>query len=158
MNDKLKAFVGHDRYEEYYKGKWQKEYSWNWVAFFLTIPWLGYRKMFGQVFAIVAIYLVIDFSLYFATNQEAIDRFSVIISLAVSLIYGFLGNKMYKNKAEKTISHVSRFNYSEDDELNEIGKKGGASVGGIFASIGIYILYFIASVALYGILNFIFFY
>lgn len=158
MNDKLKAFVGYDRYEEYYKGKWNKEYSWNWVAFFFTIPWLGYRKMFGQIFAIVGVYLVIDFALYFSTNEEAIDPFSAIVSLVVSFIYGFLGNKVYKNKAEKTISHVSKFNYGENDELNEITKKGGTSVGGIFASIGIYILYFIAVMALYAILNFIFFY
>ncbi|WP_176215242.1 DUF2628 domain-containing protein [Cytobacillus gottheilii] len=151
MNEKLKAFVGHDRYEDYYKGKWQKEYSWNWVAFFFTVPWLGYRKMFGQIFAIVALYLITDFIFYLTADEDTIDLLGAIIGLIVSFIYGFLGNKMYKNKAEKTITHISKLNYSEDDELNEISKKGGASSGGIFTSIGIYILYFLASLVLYNI-------
>jgi hypothetical protein len=155
LEQNLRIFVGDN--EEYYERKWNKEYSWNWVAFFFTFFWLGYRKMFKQIIILISLFTLLDVIIYFLDTEDATAT-SLIFGFIFSLIYGFIGNSLYKKKAEKTIINIKRINYSEDNEEKEIAKKGGTSIAGIFGAIGLIILYFIISSLIYGLLNAILYY
>src|SRR5690625_5626540 len=70
-------FVGKN--SDYYKRKWENMnpkrngFSFNVAAFFLTLYWLGYRKMYKLVFFIALLFLAIDAVLYLV-GYEYQDR------------------------------------------------------------------------------------
>ncbi|WP_102691420.1 DUF2628 domain-containing protein [Rummeliibacillus pycnus] len=134
MDNRFNVFVNDNA--DYYERKWRKKYSWNWAAFFLGYFWLGYRRMYRVLLSIVVIQMVIGL-LFSQANSDAYDNIIRFITFITGIFLGVYGNKLYKNKAEKTIVHVGNFKLNEQDELREIEQRGGTSIGGIFLAIGI---------------------
>lgn len=140
----LRAYVGKNA--DYYFNKWQietgevKKDSWNWAAFFLGFFWLGYRKMYSVLFALVAIYLVTDVILY------AIDIDSTLINsgigMGTSIVLGLMGNYFYYIQAEKSIMKNSHQGIYLKDK---IARAGGRSPLGLFFSIFMMIIYLVIS-------------
>src|SRR5699024_2104593 len=59
VHDLVNLYVGDQ--SGYYQTKWKKrKISWNWPGFFVSLFWLGYRRMYGVVFAIIGLYLMLD--------------------------------------------------------------------------------------------------
>ncbi|WP_417897516.1 DUF2628 domain-containing protein [Bacillus haimaensis] len=142
--DALRAYVGKNA--DYYFNKWQietgevKKDSWNWAAFFLGFFWLGYRKMYSVLFALVAVYLVTDVILY------AIDIDSTLINsgigMGTSIVLGLMGNYFYYLQAEKSIMKNSHQGIYLKDK---IARAGGRSPLGLFFSIFMMIIYIVIS-------------
>ena len=138
MDQKFKMFVKDN--VEYYNRAWEREYKWNWAAFFLSYFWLGYRRMYSLIFALLGINLLIIFTLC-VIDFELYNSLYDLIAIGFWIFLGLAGNKLYKRKAEKTIIHVSRLRLSEEDELTELEKRGGASGFGVLGAIGILIIF-----------------
>ena len=138
MDQKFKMFVQNN--VEYYDRAWEREYKWNWAAFFLAFLWLGYRRMYSLIFGLLGVNLLILIILY-VIDYELYESLYDLVSLGFWIFVGLTGNKLYKSKAEKTIIHVGRLRLSEQDELTEIEKRGGTSGFGVLGSIGILLLF-----------------
>lgn len=113
-----------------------KTTSWNWSAFFFNIEWLLYRKMYNTAIAYLIGILVISF----------VPLLGGLMALGVGIYVGLNGNRLYQEyimselKVAKTLDLVQYGQY--------IQKKGGTSVGAVFAYLGIYaLLLIIISVA-----------
>lgn len=142
--DALRAYVGKNA--DYYINKWQietgevKKDSWNWAAFFLGFFWLGYRKMYSVLFALVAVFLVTDVILY------AIDIDTTLINsgigMGTSIVLGLMGNYFYYLQAEKSIMKNSHQGIYLKDK---IARAGGRSPLGLFFSIFMMIIYIVIS-------------
>lgn len=137
MDNRFRVFVGDNL--NYYERAWKKEYSWNWAAFFLSIVWLGYRRMFNQLFIILSIQCLLVI-MFFKADPEN-DAFISVIGLATSIFLGFCGNKLYKRKTEKVIMRVGFLKLSESDELKELEQRGGVSGMGLFGAICSFVLW-----------------
>lgn len=142
------TFVG-PKNTEYYMDKFQKYEvnqsfaSWNWAAFFLTIYWLLYRKMY-KVAAIV-----------FATNLAMtfiLSIFAPIVSLAIMIGLGVYGNLLYTKDSIKKITNIKRFssNLSESEYSNRLMFNGGTSLTAIFIFAGITIVIILIVVIILG--------
>lgn len=139
----LELFVGNEK-KTFYLNNWAKG-SKNWAAFFFTIFWLGYRKMYIHVLIILLIYLIYDSILFFLE----IDSFFIsnFIALIVAFFYGYSGNNLYREHALKTINKL-QLQISDDNLLRKnVIAKGGVSKQGIFIAIALFVIYvFIATI------------
>ncbi|MBU9714928.1 DUF2628 domain-containing protein [Evansella tamaricis] len=141
----LEAFVGVNK-EDYYLGKWNQsptpgsQQSWNWAAFFLTLFWLGYRKMYLPIIVIIVFWLIVDLialSLgYYSLTLDLITGAVVYITLAL------YGNALYYRHALKKIEKVN-FHRIEDPATRQamIRSRGGTSWGGVFLALLLAISY-----------------
>ncbi|WP_078555208.1 DUF2628 domain-containing protein [Bacillus alkalicellulosilyticus] len=146
VEDKESLFIGKN--QSYYFTKWKNENSWNWVAFFFPIFWLGYRKMYSTVFLIIGLFLLLDIIMLIIYPTYPI-QFDYFVGTITGVIIGSQGNRLYKNHMNKKILAIEDTNVPEESKRNQIKAAGGASVGGIFLAILIFILYLIVSGILY---------
>lgn len=143
------TFVG-PKNTEYYMDKFQKYEidqsftSWNCAAFFLTVYWLIYRKMYK----IAAIVFVINI-----VSASILSIFSPIASLAIMIGLGVYGNLLYVKDSIKKITDIKRFssNLRENEYSNRLILSGGTNIAAIFIFAGIIIaIIFIAAISLIG--------
>ena len=127
--DLLKAFVG-EKKESYYFGKWAKneQRSWNWAAFFATLFWLGYRKMYKHVLAILLFFIVVDVVLVLVGIDTT--RFDLYIGMGIGAALGIGGNFEYKKFAQKEINKLEK--HFSGDELLEKYENVAVVVGKAF--------------------------
>jgi Tfp pilus assembly major pilin PilA len=107
--------------------------SWNWPAFFMTLPWLIYRKMWGYtvlywlgvpvglVFLAVAVSIVVQ--------EEALVGafyYSSYFLLAFVLV-PIVANRLYFGHVNSKIQKVRRKYESPADQLREMHRIGGTS-------------------------------
>lgn len=145
--DLLMKFV--DKNQSYYSNKWNKmakkgkDVSFNLAAFFFTLFWLGYRKMYMNVLYISLLFLGLDIVLYLIGYKydyfnDPIDN-SVGIGVAVSI--GLMGNKMYKNHAEREIKKIQETDNQSEQSWK---KRGGRSILSAFLAflifLGVYVI------------------
>lgn len=133
-------FVG-DNYQ-YYKNQWcdkmeqQNFTSWNWPAFFFSIYWLAYRKMYLEAF----LFGLLSF-------------FTAIIpggGLVLHILVGIYANSYYRNKEKKIIAQIPQM--TQWEAVQYIKKHGGTNVLGIFVTLLITI--FLAAAVITGIIFF----
>src|SRR5690625_7626073 len=84
-----------DKNQSYYSNKWNKmpkkgkDVSFNLAAFFFTLFWLGYRKMYMNVLYISLLFLGLDIVLYLIVYKYVYFHdpihYSVNIGLVVSI-------------------------------------------------------------------------
>ncbi|WP_026672228.1 DUF2628 domain-containing protein [Alkalihalobacterium bogoriense] len=144
-NEKLKeSFVG-EKYE-WYATKWQKDLSWNWAAFFLSVCWLGYRKMYKVMFLLFAFFVSFDIimRIVWPYYPPVIDN---LIGGMVALFFGIKGNSLYKKKVEQTVEHSQSI--PEQSREATVIKAGGTSTAGVFLALGLVVLYMIFVIVLY---------
>lgn len=111
--DLMSAYIGKNYDKLVYK-------PFNWSCFFFSFFYAFYRKMFGFAIIIIVITAII---------QNYI--FSGFISnIALSILFGFLVNRVYLTKVHKAVIKIKTNNKDKsDDELLKIcSKKGGTSV------------------------------
>jgi hypothetical protein len=147
---KLAEFIG-EKKKEYYFKKWQKDNSWNWAAFFLTLGWLGYRKMYRPVVYVLLAFIAID--LLVALLGIEGNSFNNSIGIGLSVGLGIGGNLFYKKHALKQIEDVNRLSISEEEKLREIKKRGGTSKMGVLFSILMFIGYLVVTMVLTSIFS-----
>lgn len=132
----LKRFIGKN--SNYYMKKWSssnnpnKRSGWNWAAFFLTVFWLGYRKMFKYMFLYIIIWVVLG--IIFGALH--LDRLTGLISIAIACSLGVSGNALYYTFAKENIQKHK--NNQTQKALERIGGTGGA---GVWIAIGAMLIY-----------------
>ncbi|MEW9676735.1 DUF2628 domain-containing protein [Lentibacillus sp. L22] len=147
----VQNFVGSNY--PFYSGKWKQmqdkgnSFSRNFAAFFLSIFWLGYRKMYREIFVIALIFLAIDFILYLAgyeytteTTGLFYDPVDYKINLAVMVILGLYGNHLYRKHTMKQISIIRDKEQPSEIKQAALKQKGGTSFLGVLLAIMIMIL------------------
>ena len=117
--------------QQTYISKFQKlktansKVSWNWCSFLFGGFWFAYRKMYG----IAAMYLGIGLF------TGMIPELGGILQLALWVCGGLFGNYFYMQYVDKELPIAK--NMDEMSKNMYITKKGGTSVGAVFAVIGI---------------------
>ena len=120
-------FVG-DEYQNYYKEKFalitpKKQISgFNLPAFFLTFAWFFYRKMYAIGFGFLALVFVIGLIC------EYLNFTPSSLGIGISVLYGLMGNAIYKQFVEKKLSNIQKLNSHTVDLDTEIQKQGGTSL------------------------------
>lgn len=124
--------------------------SWNWPAFFITLPWLLYRKMW----AYAALYFILPtvFWVALALIFQALFPNTMMPALAwlieIVLIFVFVpmyANLLYYRNVRSKIEWVKRFRGGADRQLRTLASEGGASALGL-------IILLVAAVPMTGIL------
>ena len=99
--------------------------SWNWCSFLFGSCWFAFRKMYGIAATFVGISLV----------AGLIPGLGGLIQLALWICSGIFGNHFYKQYIDGELRIAKSM-----DDFNKsayIAKKGGTSIGAVFAIIGI---------------------
>lgn len=133
---------------DYYLSSWNKQYSMNWAAFFLTIFWMGYRKMFAPM-VITAGSFILAGLLIAVTGMYWIAAIAVPVLLTVT---GFLANWIYLSHAREELDrvHASQGSWAAKSQL--LASRGGTASAGIYITFGVITGYFLISVLLFSIL------
>ncbi|THJ30908.1 DUF2628 domain-containing protein [Lampropedia aestuarii] len=133
----MRAYVG-QKYDKYQQ-LWAKsetrtsKQSWNWAAFFLSVLWLAYRKMYGYAALWVGL-IVLEAIASYAIGYD--ESYSTIFSIVLTVIAGQLGNTMYLSHVNGKIKHI-RSTQPHTHWISMLTKSGGTSWG---AAIGVAVL------------------
>ena len=120
--DDIAAFVGMN-YQTYFK-KFQKvsdgKISFNWAAAIFSNRWLAYRGMFKtaflfsiviNIFSLIVSYIVL--SMYYTagttiseSSYMQINMFSMVLSIAIGLITGILGDSLFWKHTKKHLDSL----------------------------------------------------
>lgn len=111
---------------KYYKNAFAKlrnenSNKFNFAAFFFSIPWLFYRKMFLPGFITIGLTYLVSFTIqlflteFLSPNiglsisdhyrqlrslESALELANSVITILIALVIGFIGNKLYLHKIE----------------------------------------------------------
>ncbi|WP_435925786.1 DUF2628 domain-containing protein [Paenibacillus sp. DYY-L-2] len=110
--------------------KWRKNSKWNWASFLLNPVWFGYRKMYAEC----AIYVGIIILLAFIELLLGFPLKGAFI--AIYILNGTLGNKLYYQKAKREMDQIFRIHRDPEVCRQLILQKGGTSGWGIVFGIG----------------------
>ncbi|SFQ51673.1 Protein of unknown function [Psychrobacillus psychrotolerans] len=148
-NHLLKLFIGGKK-QHYYIRKWSKGLtSWNWAAFFFSLFWLGYRKMYKPILSILGIFIFIDLIVAILGIDNAI--FNNALGLTVSCTLGICGNNLYRLHALQRIRELREKNLTKPELfLEEIQLSGGPSWRGVFASVGFFSIYILIALCIFS--------
>ncbi len=122
--DDIMKFVSQNIY--FYQEKFNlinktgKKITWNWAAFFLSIYWMLYRKMYlqtGGIFLLSIILTCIPYVGYLL---------SLSLGIIICIILGMYGNYMYLNHIERKLKEIDYLNNYERDAV--ISRKGGVNL------------------------------
>jgi hypothetical protein len=115
--------------------------SWNWAAFFLSLFWLAYRKMYMFSAILVGVIVIESLAEYVVGVP---DRFSNVVGVIVSVVCSMQGNYWYKRLVERTVRDVMAQKRPVEETIAELARRGGTSV---FATLGLLVA-LVACVAL----------
>lgn len=144
----LRFFIG-EKKQHYYIRKWSKGVnSWNWAAFFFSVFWLGYRKMYKQIIFIMGIFLITDLFVTILGLDDTI--LNNAISFAVAFTLGITGNNFYRLYALKKIREMMKGSTIDPNLLQkDIQIRGGTSWKGIFTTLGLFVVYVLIAMAIF---------
>ncbi len=144
----LRAFVGAKA--DHFLRKWlprlqdpqQGDVGFSWIALFLPVLWLGYRKMYlpALIVGVVPAVLSVAQQLLFVTGlglESAPLGANVILNLLACVICGLYGNAWYLNHAEAAIARAHNEGFGGEHLLLTLAHRGGTSVFGL---IGMWVL------------------
>ena len=119
--------------------------SWNWPAFFISLWWLLYRKMWGWAF----LYWVV--SAILGSLAAAFPLLLVVYLGVLFVAFPMYANALYYRHVNKKIAKVNRYSEDKERRLRILASEGGAggavlivllvivftAIIGIFAAIAI---------------------
>lgn len=127
----------------YYRKKWERVISFNWVALFFSFFWLGYRKMYKELFIALAILISYEWVMYLNgafTEPLLYDAFSPRLLIGISL--WLFGNFLYRRKVKKEIMNITS-DLSDESNIKKIKQKGGTSSIGLVLPLVIYLPHYL---------------
>lgn len=136
--NEAKLFVGKN--SDYYIKKWSafkdgsRNWGINWPGFLFSVFWLGYRKMYLNIFYFLCGLTTLGI-LQYLIPQDIIRSMGTVMAALV----GGMGNTFYYKHMEKKIVKIREQNQDSSNIEKEIIKTGNASWGGV----GIALLMFI---------------
>lgn len=142
------TYVGKKAY--FYDKRWKSmdqkgsKTSWNFPAFFLNIFWLGYRRLYKEMFLVMGLFILAEVSfLLFDLEMESMIFVNTGIGLGMGIILALYGNHLYRRNVEKKVHLIRNTMQSQSEKEALLKTKGGPSIGGLFGAIGIFIVYFV---------------
>ncbi len=138
----LQAFVGHKF--DYYLRKWAPrltsvdgDVGMNWTAFFLTVIWMGYRKMYRTAMvcigAAIGLSILIELLFVFAFRTETTPPLvNALFNLMFALVCGLFGNAWYLAHARRKIAAERARGLEGEQLLFALQQRGGTSMLGAF--------------------------
>lgn len=136
----LRAYVNQN-YEKY-QSLWDKaasrpsKQSWNWAAFFLSLGWLAYRKMYALSAVWIALLLL---ELIASMVFGYAERYSNAFGLGLAFATGQVGNMLYERHANKQVDQVKAA-LPSSHWVSSLRSQGGASWAAGIAAWVIYLL------------------
>ena len=138
----MTLFVGNNY--AFYARRWAESerlggvISWNWAAFFVSLPWLAYRKMYWHCGIIIAAGL-----LFMGTAQvlqippEKMMQWQINAAPIFSMLMGLFSNWMYRKHAERTIRQITATYSDPEQRSQQLAQQGGASMTSAAAIVAI---------------------
>jgi hypothetical protein len=130
--DQARAFVGPRA--DYYLARWDRlseagsrALGFNWPAFFLTLIWLLYRRMYRWFWiaaAVLVASVVIEELALAAVGLKEAPFLDLLISIAVATAFGTFGTYWYLLHARRRIERLAD---STTVDLEAIAREGGTS-------------------------------
>jgi Tfp pilus assembly major pilin PilA len=135
--DLLAAFLG-PKNAEYYAQRFRRfeeentAVSWNWPAFFVTFPWLLYRKMWLNAalyfFVMPTVYVLLLVGLIAVLGYET----GTALYYLLWFLTGFLGiplfaNWLYYRHAQGKLQKATMMSASPDQQALQLARTGGTS-------------------------------
>lgn len=129
-----RLFIG-EKKQKYFLSLFQQfeqggsRYTWNTAAFFMTLPWFLYRKMWG-VAALYFVSSVVVRSINKGIPADSVMELLILNILTIAifgLVIPLLANHLYYHKANKLISNTLSMNGNTAAVKLFIQQKGGTS-------------------------------
>ncbi len=157
----LRAFVGSQA--DYYLRKWARvlddpqlgEAGVNWVALFVPLSWLGYRRMYKLAAAVMAA----ELALYVAVQVLFVDFFgaqsaplsvTLIITVMVRVVCALYGNAWYLDRAQLALTELRQQRLEGERALNFLARRGGTSgVGMVLTTVLSHLVAFVTGIFLF---------
>ncbi|MFC0300893.1 DUF2628 domain-containing protein [Virgibacillus soli] len=153
FEEDVRLFVG--KKADLYEIKWEKAskkngLSFNFAAFFFSLFWLGYRKMYKPIIFILLGFLGIDILLYFLGYEYSMDLradpIDYAIQIGVSVLLGLYGNALYEKRVQQQVKLIRHMKPNQIDRETLYKENGGTSwLGIIFSAVLIFLVYGIPS-------------
>lgn len=117
-----------NRLDRYLKGQ---QYSFNPFAFLFGLFWFMYRKMYIEAVVVLLAMMVEGFleSLILPENigREKEQLVSIISTIVIATIIGFVGNYFYFRKAGKVIEKAKMKFAGSEEQISFLKERGGVS-------------------------------
>lgn len=135
----------------------QGSVSWNWPAFFVTMFWMLYRRMYGYallyifVLPIVIIIVSVIFAVITGNKSAAVSVYYLVSSIIGLIIIPMYANALYFRHANKKIARAKAIYNNPEDQLREVYRTGGTGGAGIIVGvifIGIFLVGVLAAIAI----------
>ncbi len=148
----VEIFVG-TKYP-YYNRKWKKSKgnkpSWNFAAFFLSMFWMGYRKMYMPVILMLTLFFVTDLVIYFLNDRQLTDSMvnatDSSITAGISIMLGLYGNYFYYIHTRKKINAIESEGLPDEQRKTKLRNQGQTSwLGVLFVVIGLLVYGFLSA-------------
>ncbi len=110
LDEKTKYLISLDENAQYYKKAFERlekenKNTWNWVAFWLNVVWMIYRKMYLYAFMYyIAIVLFGVVGNFFEVTKTTLGVLLGLIWIVFSCCLGYLGNRLYYHVVKKRVS------------------------------------------------------
>ncbi|MFJ8353165.1 DUF2628 domain-containing protein [Bacillus paramycoides] len=131
--------------KSYYELKWRKvkdpakENTWNWIAFFFSVFWIAYRKMY-KLFFILGLLQIPWFLLFHLIDIPFwVD---IILYLEFCLVIGWNGNRWYYKYSVQVLKKAERL--PDSQQKLHLRIKGGTHIGStLFLNLLLFIFLYI---------------
>lgn len=94
--------------------------------------------MYKILLAYFAAFILVDI-LYFSLNIPSISY----LNITISVLMGLYGNALYYRHAKKKVTEIQQVSKNRTEEETYLQNAGGRSAAGIWAAIGLMIVYLI---------------
>ena len=149
--------------KSYYRPKFdrfaagQGSVSWNWPAFFVTIFWMLYRRMYGYAllvwFVLPMIFVIVAAIIGGISGDPAVYGGTYYL---LWMVFGFIlipmfANRLYYRHATKKIARAKALFSNEEDQLREVYRTGGTGGAGIIVAVvfgGVMLVGILAAIAI----------
>ena len=130
-DDLTRAFLG-PKNTGYYLQKFEQiergsSISWHWPAFFITLIWLGYRKMWGWFFAYWLIFPFIMYAVLIGLMFVNPILAFVVYLAGYFVLPPLIANKLYYGSAQKKIGRARLAGSDPHSQELEAARMGGTS-------------------------------
>ena len=123
----------------------------NLAAFLFTIPWLGYRKLYGPAIAISGISVLNTLLIGILFPRIGVPLqvsaiLNLVIGMGIPIVSCLRANRWYFRHTQRILAESRREGLSEEKHLALLSRRGGTSVLSLF---GVFFGFFVVQVIPY---------
>jgi Tfp pilus assembly protein PilE len=135
------------KFERFHRGGWT--WTWHWPAFFVTLPWLLYRKQWMNAFGYFAASAIAQAATMVAVAFEPSLGGAAPLALLLLIFIGpaLLADKLYYRQCRRLVAQARAGAGSRDEQIGMLKGKGGTSQVALLIAAGLLL------VAVLGVLS-----